>query len=298
MLAKAGSPGFLYESLKYYGEPGFTDKQNAYFILHAHDADPVVNASVTSEELLSRFVETARHWGMSCKVESSTKLVASAMVSNARKTVMIAKDTVLNETEARALIHHELGVHMATTLNAREQQLKVFSLGLPGNTLTQEGLAILNEYQSGNMTLRRLKGLALRVLAVSEMIKQGDFRHTYSYLYEEHQLHPEEAFKLAVRVHRGGGFTKDYLYLYGVSRALQAIKQGSIRNLYVGKTGLDYLGIINEMVERQLVTEPRYYPEFLEQPAQSSVVTDYLIACIKTPSVPLHTASDRWQNVA
>jgi len=32
---------------------------------------------------------------------------------------------------------------MVTTLNSSNQRLKVFCLGLPGNTLTQEGLSIL-----------------------------------------------------------------------------------------------------------------------------------------------------------
>jgi hypothetical protein len=64
---------------------------------------------------------------MNCKVETSAKLVASAMVSNSRKCVMIAKNFHLSEIEAQALVHRELGVHMATTLSANTQRLKVFS---------------------------------------------------------------------------------------------------------------------------------------------------------------------------
>ena len=40
----------------------------------------------------------------------------------------------MNEKELRALIHHELGVHIVTTVNSEHQILKVFKLGLPGNT--------------------------------------------------------------------------------------------------------------------------------------------------------------------
>ena len=228
---------------------------------------------------------------MKCKIETSTKLVASAMVSNSRKTVLIAKNLRLSNIDAEALIHHELGVHMATTLNAQMQQLKVFSLGLPGNTLTQEGLAILNEYHSGNITLKRLQGLALRVLAVKEMLKHGDFRHTYSFLHEEYKLSPNDAFKLAVRVHRGGGFTKDYLYLRGVSQALDLAKQRDIRNLYVGKTGFDYLSVIDEMIERQLVSEAAYYPQFLVEPAPATPVLEYLIGCIRPSQGPAREPS-------
>ncbi|GAA6154281.1 flavohemoglobin expression-modulating QEGLA motif protein [Pseudoteredinibacter isoporae] len=298
LLVKAGQPDFLYESLKYYGEPSLVDEQNARFLLHAGGFESDNADCVTTDELLSRFKHFSAEWGMTCKVETSAKLVASAMVSNSRKAVLIAKNLQLSNTEAQSLVHHELGVHMATTLNASAQRLKVFSLGLPGNTLTQEGLAILNEYQSGNMTLTRLRGLALRVLAVKEMLKYSDFRHTYAYLFEEHKLSQEDAFKLSVRVHRGGGFTKDYLYLNGVSLALEAIKNKDIRNLYVGKTGFAYLPLINEMVERQLVSAPKFYPEFLSNPVSNSPVLDYLMSCIRPSEPGVLKAYDRSGGIA
>lgn len=281
MLVKAGRPDFLYESLKYYGEPSPTDEQNAHFLLHACAWAEADSDFVTTQELQEQMKAAALQWKMPCKVEISTKLVASAMVVNSRKALLLAKNQNIPAVEARALVHHELGVHMATTLNAAKQRLKVFSLGLPGNTLTQEGLAILNEYHSGNMTLKRLQGLALRVLAVREMLKYSDFRHTFSFLVEEHHLTQEEAFKLAVRVHRGGGFTKDYLYLNGVSTVLELYKTTDIKNLYVGKTGFSYLPIINEMLERQMVSAPLYYPSCLDKPIATSPVLEYLMSCIR-----------------
>lgn len=280
MLVKAGQNEFLYESLKYYGEPTHTDKLNAQFLLHAQSIETNEADTVSTAQLAQQMREAAKNWGMECKVETSTKLVAAAMVSNSRKTVMIAKNLSLSPLEANSLVHHELGVHMATTLNAHAQHLKVFSLGLPGNTLTQEGLAILNEYHSGNMTLKRMQGLALRVLAVSNMLEYGDFRQTFSMLTEEYRMTQDEAFKLAVRVYRGGGFTKDYLYLNGVSSALKLHQTQDIKNLYVGKTGFNYLPIINEMVERQLIQKPIFYPTFLDQPTEVSPVLEYIMACI------------------
>ena len=292
LLVKAGQPGFMYESLKYYGEPSRTDERNAQFLLHATSFEPTHEKVVSTEELHHKMRTAANIWGMRCKVETSNKLVAAAMVSNSRKAVMIAKDLRISEIEAKALVHHELGVHMATTLNAASQRLKVFSLGLPGNTMSQEGLAILNEFHSGNATLQRMQGLALRVLAVRNMLEYGDFRQTFSFLKEEHKLSEDEAFKLSVRVHRGGGFTKDYVYLNGVSSALELYKNQSIKNLYVGKTGFNYLPVINEMVERQLVIAPQYYPRWLDQPAKVSPVLDYIMSCIQ-PSGRLVSTSVR-----
>jgi len=286
LLVSAGSPQFVYSSLKYYGEPSLEDEANAHFLLHAASHGPESDEEVDAERAVAFFRQRASEWGMACKVEMSGKLVASAMVSNSKKTLYVNKHARFSETEMAALTHHELGVHMATTLNAAQQPLKIFSLGLPGNTMTQEGLAILNEYHSGNMGLQRLKGLALRVLAVKEMLKYGDFRHTYSYLLEEMKLSPEEAYKLSVRVHRSGGFTKDYLYLRGISEALRLHKTRDISGLYVGKTGFDYLPLLDELITREIIQRPTFLPEGLNKPEPMSDILDYLVLSIK-PTAPL-----------
>jgi uncharacterized protein (TIGR02421 family) len=281
MLVNIGSRDFVYTSLKYYGEPSYADESNAKYLLHCAEYETQDDDYLNQEDIYQAFVAAASDWSMQCKVEISNRLVASAMVSNSRKAVMLSKGLTLPRKEVAALINHELGVHMATTLNAASQRLKIFSLGLPGNTLAQEGLAIFNEYQSGNMTLSRLKGLALRVMAVKEMLKVGSFRHTFGYLLEEHGMKADDAFKLSARVHRGGGFTKDYLYLNGVSQALSLYERQDISNLYVGKTGFYYLPIINEMIDRQLVDAPVYYPSWIKEPKPSVPVLDYLMHCIR-----------------
>lgn len=118
--------------------------------------------------------------------------------------------------DLNALIHHELGVHMVTSINADRQPLKVLKLGLPGNTHTQEGgLAILCEYLSGNFPLQRLKTLALRVITVDKMVRGDSFSETFNHLVTEHRLDKNDAFTITARAYRGGGFTKDYLYLKG-----------------------------------------------------------------------------------
>lgn len=299
MLVSIGQRDFVYTSLKYYGEPNYADEKNANYLLHCAEFEEPETRFLNEEALISKFVSAASEWNMPCKIEISNRLVASAMVSNSRKTVMLAKGLTLPEKDAEALVNHELGVHMATSLNSASQKLKVFNLGLPGNTLTQEGLAILNEYQSGNMTLQRLKGLALRVLAVKEMLRGSSFRHTFSYLLEERGMSPGEAFKLSVRVHRGGGFTKDYLYLNGVSQALSLHEKQDISNLYVGKTGFAYLPIITEMIDRQLVNAPEYCPVWLKSPKPSGPLLDYLMHCIRYDHSPKSSkGSHVWQSVA
>lgn len=285
LLINAGQPDFIYNSLKYYGEPSLIDESNASFILHSADyeAEAKIEYSVDAIEMLTRFKRCAEQWNMPCKVELSSRIVAKAMVLNSKKTLYVNKTALMTETQANALLHHELGVHMATTLNAAKQPLKVFSLGLPGNTMSQEGLAILNELHSGNLPLSRLKELALRVVAVREMVRHNDFRHTYQLLADEHQMPPEQAFKLAVRVHRGGGFSKDYLYLRGVSIAFNLYQQKDMSGLYVGKTGFDSLPIIDEMISREIIEAPTYVPQYLRKPTPTPPILDYLMNSIRPP---------------
>jgi hypothetical protein len=71
---------------------------------------------------------------------------------------------------------------MVTTMDSNLKKLKIFNLGLPVNTLTQEGLAILGEYLSGNITLHRLKKIAYRVIIVDMMCNGADFIECFNLL--------------------------------------------------------------------------------------------------------------------
>ncbi len=288
LLVSSGSESFVYNSLRYYGEPSKQDLENARYLMYAPDLDESAHdRTYNVDEMIPFFRAKAKEWGMDCRVESSTRLVAAAMVNNSKRSLVVRSDAMVDELELNALAHHELGVHMATSLNSLKQPLKVFALGLPGNTMTQEGLAILNEYLSGNLNLARLRNLALRVLAVDQMLQYGDFRHTWVYLVEEHNMPQNEAFRLATRVHRGGGFTKDYLYLRGLCSALKLYRERDISGLFIGKTGFAYLPIINEMIERGILDKPTFLPEFLKKPQPGSEVMEYLLSSIR-PTLDSH----------
>ncbi|GAA0687059.1 flavohemoglobin expression-modulating QEGLA motif protein [Marinobacterium maritimum] len=282
LLVSIGSDRFLYNSLRYYGEPTSEDLANARFLLHAMERPEESNGQrYSAEEMIPFFEQKAQAWGLECKVELSDRLLAQAMVNNGRKALMVRRSATASESELHALAHHELGVHMVTSLNAAAQPLKVFTLGLPGNTHAQEGLAILSEYLCGHLTLKRLKTLALRVIAVDQMLRYNDFCRTWRTLVEDYQCQEEEAFKITARVHRGGGFTKDHLYLSGFSQALKLWREGDINGLYVGKTGFAYLPLINELLARGLVEAPAYLPDSLVNPQTCSPEITYLVNCIR-----------------
>ncbi len=279
LLATIGTENFLYNSLRYYGEPSEDDIQMAHFILYAKPFEVFEERTIDAQQAKQHFLTALEEYDIQCKVEVTDKIIASAMVDNGRKTILLNKSLKMNQMEINALIHHELGVHMVTTENANLQPLKIFKLGLPGNTYTQEGLAILSEYMTGNMNLPRLKTLALRVIAVKMMINQYDFSHTFKTLMNDYGIDRDEAFRLTARVYRAGGFTKDFLYLRGLKDALKIHSKESLEGLYIGKTSFAYLKTINEMTERGMVTQPTYLPMYLKKEMKlvANPILDYLM---------------------
>ena len=166
---------------------------------------------------------------------------------------------------------------MVTTMNAIEQPLKIFSIGLPVNTLTQEGLAILSEYYSDSINLDRLRELGLRVLAVRYMTSGKAFSETFNILVEKYKMEPDNAYYLAARVYRGGGFTKDALYLKGLKSILSFMDSGqSIKNLLIGKTSVEYIDTIDELVARKMINPPKYYTKVFKEHEENPSINPIL----------------------
>ena len=71
------------------------------------------------------------------------------------------------------------------------------------------------------------------------------------------------SFKITMRVHRGGGYTKDAIYLKGLIQLLNFIKAGGdITYLYGGKFALEHLPLIEELMHLKILKKP-YLPPYL-----------------------------------
>ncbi|CAM3585577.1 flavohemoglobin expression-modulating QEGLA motif protein [Parendozoicomonas haliclonae] len=282
MLTHLGTEQFLYNSLRYYGQPDEHDIANAHFLLHAPeiDIDPDLLVKLTAREALPLFQAAVAERKLDVSVQISRKIVAKAMVDGEKRQLLINESAQFSRLDIRALIHHEIDVHLYTTFNASQQPLKVLALGLPGNTHTQEGLAIFNEYMSGGLSVGRLQILGLRVLAVNMLMKGYRFSQIYRVLVEEYQLDKDTAFSLVMRVTRGGGFTKDYVYLTGLRDVLKCYSEHDLAPLFVGKTSLKYRETLTELLERKILVQPRHLPDF-SAPADHHPVLDYLLTALR-----------------
>lgn len=282
MLASLGTGGFLYNSLRYFGEPDALDIRNAEYLLHLPEpeTDRRKVSTISANEAVPMFRQALDDYGFGGKVELSSKVVAAAMVVNRKQKVILKREARFTQKELDLLINHEIGVHMVTTMNSTLQPIKLFNLGLPVNTCTQEGLAVLSEYLSGTISHKRLRELGLRVIAQQMLSRGADFKKTFRVLVNEYAMDVHEAFILVTRAFRGGGFTKDYLYLRGFRDLYQFWKRGNdLTPLLIGKTSLDFYPTIVEMIERGLLRKPTYVTRAFESPRRelNPAVYDYIV---------------------
>ncbi len=199
------------------------------------------------------------------KVALSESIASGIMVSQDR--LLIASDISIAQSRVASLLHHEIGTHLLTYFNGRCQPLQQLYAGLAGYEELQEGLAVLAEYMVGGLTRQRLRTLAARVLAVHWLIGGRDFAGVFAGL-REHGFARRQAFTTTLRVFRGGGLTKDVIYLRGLHELLKYLATGhDIEPLYVGKIGLSHIPFIQELRRRGIVAPPRILPRFWDDPA-------------------------------
>ena len=287
LLGSLNTTKFLYNSLRYFGRPSENDIRNAQYFLHLPEiaGEPKRAPSLGTTEAIQTFKESLENYGFNSKIELSNKVISQVMVLNAKKTVLFRPDAKFARAEINALVEHEIGVHMVTTMNSSQQKLQVFNLGLPVNTMTQEGVAILAEYLSGNISMKRLKKLAFRVIVVDMMCNGADFVDCFYFLTTTHNMDENEAYSMVTRIFRGGGFTKDYLYLTGFVKILRFWEKGNnLEPLLVGKTSLGFYNTIEEMIARDMVQAPQYITQsFIEPKAgDNDEIYEYILSGLKS----------------
>ena len=191
--------------------------------------------------------------------------VSDLMVSFGR--LLVPEAASFGADRVEPLLHHEIGTHVVTYVNGARQPLSLLTIGLPGYDETQEGLAVLAEYLSGGLDPRRLRVLAARVIAVSQMLDGAEFLEIFESLRADHDLPTRTAWSIATRVVVGGGSVKDAIYLRGITRILQALGEGtSLDVLFVGKLALDHVPLVQDLLDRGVLAAPWVRPRWLDVP--------------------------------
>ncbi len=191
--------------------------------------------------------------------------ISELMVSFGR--LLIPEAATIRADRVEALLHHEVGTHVVTYQNGARQPLQLMTVGLPGYDETQEGLAVLAEYLIGGLDPRRLRVLAARVVAIDELLDGAGFLDIFGALRNEYRIPTRTAWSIAIRAVVGGGSVKDAIYLRGISRILEALAEGiSLDVLFVGKLALDHVPLIQDLLDREVLTPPWVRPRWLDVP--------------------------------
>jgi len=271
MLGEREKPDFLYSSQQLFGniEESLLETARAILVAAEPSELPKQREMLQAAEFAS-LAETElqflkQQYGQVSTAVRIREDVEGVMVS--RGTLNVSSRYKISRARAFALVQHEIGTHVVTYYNGMAQPLKLFYLGVPGYEQLQEGLAVLAEYLVGGLTNERIRILAARVVAVYHMIAGNSFSDTFFMLTDKYQFKSETAFHIAMRVYRGGGLTKDAVYLKGLLNVIEYIKQGKdITKLLVGKIRQDYLPVIEELMHRGLLNPSPLRPRFLDKP--------------------------------
>jgi len=179
----------------------------------------------------------------------------------------IAKDYRTARARINPLIQHEIGTHTVTRHNGLCQPLHTLSGGLADYDVLQEGLAVMAEYLGGYLPADRLRILAARVLAAHMAVEEHSGADIYARLVEEFHMEADMAFDTALRAKRGGGLTKDALYLKGLAELHAYLRRGGdIEILFLGKFAMKQLHSLEKLLEEGVINPPDIIPEYITDP--------------------------------
>ena len=273
MLLDRETPRFIHGSLQLFGGVDDATLQLATDLLSRlptrsrDDASPTFADAMLLAGRAEAELAYLRHAypTLSARVEVRDD-IHGLMVSEGN--LLIGRRTKIPSSRVDALLQHEVGTHVLTYHNGRAQPLRQLYAGLAGYEELQEGLAVLAEYLVGGLSRPRLRLLAARVVAVRRMIDGASFVDVFRELDRDLDFAQYTAFMTTMRVFRGGGLTKDAVYLRGLRALLRYLaKGGSLEMLLIGKIGAAHAPIIKELVLRKVLQPAPLRPRYLESPA-------------------------------
>jgi len=276
--------GFLQASTDLFGTATPDLHADARRILDVVEAVPSATGQfVGPERITEAAFKQFEHYRRQCpdfsaKVKCSRDITAGLMVSN--NTLFVSEDARIPRERLDALLHHEIGTHILTWYNGGRQPLHQLQCGLAHYDELQEGIGVLAEYLAGNLSPLRLRTLAARVIAVRLLSDGADFSDVFDALRSRHGFSDRAAFTITTRIFRGGGLTKDVVYLRGFKRLLSYLREGHpFEQLLIGKFSLSQLPAIRKLGKAGWLAPPTLMPAYTHNAAAQKRLTE----CAQVP---------------
>lgn len=269
MLGNMNKPDFLYGSMQLFGKLDDQLVDTARGLLEtipARSREQWGQKQVTAQafaELARAEIEKYRQQFPDFKPQVLLRDdITGLMVSQGN--LLVGSRVKLSGSRVEALLEHEVGTHVLTYFNGQAQPFKLLSAGLAGYEELQEGLAVLAEYLVGGLSKPRLRLLAARVVAAQYLIDGASFIDTFRLLKDSYHFKQQFAFNIVTRIYRGGGYTKDAVYLRGLLGLLQYLRLEPLHELFfIGKIAISHIPIIQELRRREVLHAPALLPHFL-----------------------------------
>lgn len=266
-----GKEGFVAASVELFGGVDPDLLRCAQDIIATVRPGAPLKADAGIDEVIEA-VEAERDWyrqeqpGFDFDVVVDTDLNSMMMVSHG--TFYVDGDIRLPHARVQPLVQHEIGTHVVTRHNGGRQPLRQLQVGLADYDPLQEGLGVLAEYLAGFLPGERLRVLAGRVVATDMAMHGSGVPEIFDLLHGAHGMPTDDAFDIAVRALRGGGLTKDAVYLGGLRALLRHLASGGgLADLYAGKFALRHLPMLRQLAANGWAAAPEVLPRFFSHPS-------------------------------
>jgi uncharacterized protein (TIGR02421 family) len=291
MLASRGTPAFGPCAAALYGLPSdrfhdggptvsdFADRLRAGLgwvegTLLVDDDDDDIDADEAVVQLQQRLDESMGE-GL-VNVVTDDGIVADAAAG--ATTIKLRSDASFSAYQLDQLEAHEGWVHVGTTLNGLAQPWCTFlGKAAPPTTVTQEGLATLTELVGMRSHPDRLQRIVDRIDGIALAGDGATFSEVAEHFRTQGRTLPE-TWALTARIFRGSvphgpPFTKDLAYgkglvqTYGYVRiAVQQGRPERLPMLFAGKLDLADVGLVNQLIDEELVSVPTHVPPPFRDP--------------------------------
>jgi uncharacterized protein (TIGR02421 family) len=281
-----GTEGFMQVSTDLFGAAAPELYADATHILEVVKPDKDTNASgqwVGPAYVIKSAKLHINHYRSKCHdfvayVKRSKDITAGLMVSN--NTLLVSAQARIPRERLDALLHHEIGTHILTWYNGGRQPLQQLQWGLAHYDELQEGLGVLAEYLAGNLSPQRLRTLAARVIAVRLVAEGAGFPEVFEVMRSKLAFADRPAFIITTRVFRGGGLTKDVVYLRGLKKLLAYLREGhSFEKLLIGKFSLSQLPALRKLGESGWLQPAPVIPAYTHNAASQARLAE----CTEVP---------------
>ena len=270
MITDRATKRFLFGSMQLYG--GVDDQLSKFANIILNRIPPrsreKSSGQIIDSEFFAKYANQEIDYyrgiypGFQAEAQIRDDISSGLMVSKGN--LLIGSKTKIHSSRVEALLQHEIGTHLLTYYNGKAQPFQQLYTGLAGYEELQEGLAVISEYLVNGLSKPRLRTLAGRVLAVKCLVEGATFIETFRKLDRDYGFEQRNSFIITLRVYRGGGLTKDAVYLRGLKSLLNYIKLGGeLEPLFVGKIAANHIPIVEELQYRKVLKpvplKPRYF---------------------------------------